>query len=709
MATDRRAETANRYCQRLRLAPPDLQAALGNAEVRLVHLMALALLEAGGPMSLEAIAERIGRLPLPPRLRTADLAASLRKAWHGQPLIVRDAADGLFSLDLLSDYALRQVARMADPGRKQAAPVGRHDFEQPPDHVRLSEAEVEAAFRDRALDSVSSFRRAVAILDARREPATLDAINERLVSWAGQRARIDDRNLISWPLDAVRTRPDGLLELDPALPDLPAVRRQVRRMASARLRAQAESETARERRRAIVASVEAEQRRDVEEARRARRGLVHIVTVDGIARAAAVVDSATRRLDVFVGQQLFELPERLAAFDLLAGLDLRSSLRRFGLDPDRWWLAELRPTQRTFRPSDRGPAVPVRLSAIVQATTGRRGVPAEDATWKALLDGPPARLAKRLVEDAAALFALYSYGALQGGVRIQSRPGAQLLPVAWSLAGDPDLRAFIDAACRRWVPVQVVVGPCADLADPWPGAATLTVLDWDAGMLLVRAGDDVRVLDPAEIRAVRLPDAAAAASVRPDSRFSLDDRTCRLKVTIEGIDPPIWRRLDVPASVTLARLHGVIQRAFGWTNSHLHVFEIGDERIAIPLDLEQFTDGGITRSARLVKLGDVVDRGHRRFTYEYDFGDSWGHTIEVEEVLPSDAGGGWIRCLDGARACPPEDCGGSHGYAHLLEILFDPRHPEFEETREWVGPGFEPDRFDLRAVNAALSVPLWDL
>jgi hypothetical protein len=218
----------------------------------------------------------------------------------------------------------------------------------------------------------------------------------------------------------------------------------------------------------------------------------------------------------------------------------------------------------------------------------------------------------------------------------------------------------------------------------------------------------VRVLDPADIRAIRLPDAAATASVRPGSHFALDDRTCRVKVTIEGIDPPIWRRLEVPAFVTLARLHGAIQRAFAWTNSHLHVFEIGGERIAIPYDLEQFTEGQITRSARLVALGDVVDRGHRRFTYEYDFGDSWWHSLEIEEVLPGDAGAGWIRCLDGARACPPEDCGGPSGYAHLLEILFDPRHPEFEETRQWVGRGFEPDRFDLRAVNAALSAPPWD-
>jgi hypothetical protein len=107
-----------------------------------------------------------------------------------------------------------------------------------------------------------------------------------------------------------------------------------------------------------------------------------------------------------------------------------------------------------------------------------------------------------------------------------------------------------------------------------------------------------------------------------------------------------------------------------------------------------------------VTLGDVIDHGISRFGYEYDFGDSWLHTIEVEEVRPERGDGGWARCLDGARACPPEDCGGVGGHARLLEVLFDPRHPEFDETRRRAG-NFEPDRFDLRAANAAMSVVSW--
>ena len=121
------------------------------------------------------------------------------------------------------------------------------------------------------------------------------------------------------------------------------------------------------------------------------------------------------------------------------------------------------------------------------------------------------------------------------------------------------------------------------------------------------------------------------------------------------------------ASLRLEKLHEVIQAAFGWTNSHLHVFEVGDERIGVPYELEDIATSIVTRSARIVTLADLVDLGFTRFTYEYDFGDSWRHTIEVEEVRPD---GGeddeWARCLDGARACPPEDCGGVDGYGRLL-------------------------------------------
>jgi len=700
-------DSDNRYCRRLGIPLPDLDAALTKPELTLTHLVALALLEAGGPLTLEAIAERLARLALPPRLAAAGLPTALRKAWRGQPPVVRDPVDGRVYLDLLCHHDLRYLAYLANPVDATTTPVEPADFCQPPETVPLSQEEVDAAFRDRTLSTYSSIRRAAAILEASGGgPLSLMEISRRLVALSGRGAAIDERAVGLWSSGLVAVRPDGLLHLSVSSPDVSGLRRDIRRMASARLRHRAEADRARAWRAVREAKRTEERRRELDEARRARRALVHVVAVDGVPRAAAVIEVGIREQRLFIGDSLADLPDHLSAFDVLAGVDLRPSLRSVGLDPDRWWLAELRPTQRTFRPGDRR-AVAVSLPAIVHATVGRR-VPGDPGVWPPLVRARSTiRLVARLEEEAQALFALYEYGALHAGVRVRRRPGDRLLPVAWSLSGDPDVESLVSASIRHWVPVEVVVGPSAGLSDTWSAAITVTIVERDRDMLFVREGEDVRVLDVADIHAVRLSEASAGVTVGPARDHHYDSRSCTLKVTLDEIEPPIWRRLEVPASVTLARLHDMFQVALGWTNSHLHVFEIGDQRIAIPYDVEPLIEGQITRSARLVRLGDVIDQGVRRFGYEYDFGDSWRHTVEVEEVRAERDSNGWVRCLAGARSCPPEDCGGTDGYVRLLDVLFDPRHAEFDEVRHWVGSGFEPERFDLRAVNAALSVVPW--
>jgi hypothetical protein len=703
MKTGQVADSGNRYCQRLGLTLPNLDTALTHPEVKVAHLMALAVLEAGKPLSIEAIAERLGELALPPRLTAAGNTASLRKTWHNQSPLVRDPVDGRFYLDLLAHHEVRWIAYLADPLRAPAARPRLEQYRQPPDSEPLSGVEVSAAFGNRTLYAWSSIRRAAAVLEASGGgPLSPEEINQRLVAESARGAGIDERVVGLWQSDLVVVGADGMLRLNAASLDVPAFRRDIRRMASARLRQQAEADNAGAWRAEHEVRRAEEERRDIEEARRVRRALVHIVAVDGVARAAAVIDAAVREQRLFVGDAMSDLPAHLDAFEFLAGVDLRPSLRVVGLDPDRWWLAELRPTQRTIRPSDQG-AVPVSLQAVVQATTGKRGVPVDANAWKPLVAAQSTtRLANRLEAEAQALFALYEYGALHGGVRIRRRPGDRLLPVAWTLRGDADLHDIVSASVRHWLPVEIAVGPSADLVDSWRDATTVTIVERDRDVYFVRQGDEVRALDSSDIRAIRLSPGSATPEVGRRSWLHSDRRRCRLTVTLDGIQPPIWRRLEVPAQVTLAKLHEVLQMAFGWTNSHLHAFEIGDEHVAIPYDLDQLTEGEITRSGRLVKLGDVVDHGFRLFGYEYDFGDSWHHRIEIDEVRDERDEDGWVRCLGGARACPPEDCGGTDGYARLLEILFDPQHPEFEETRRWAGH-FDPERFDLQAVNAALA------
>lgn len=157
----------------------------------------------------------------------------------------------------------------------------------------------------------------------------------------------------------------------------------------------------------------------------------------------------------------------------------------------------------------------------------------------------------------------------------------------------------------------------------------------------------------------------------------------QLKIVLRDTD--VWRRLQVPSTTTLARLHDVIQRAMGWQDYHLHEFDIDGVRYGID-DGEDW--GPPPKDERRARLATVAPVGIS-FTYQYDFGDCWYHDIEVEALLPQEAGKLYPVCLAGAEACPPEDCGGTSGFAELLEVLADPDHEEHEHMLTWVGGGFD--------------------
>ncbi len=175
----------------------------------------------------------------------------------------------------------------------------------------------------------------------------------------------------------------------------------------------------------------------------------------------------------------------------------------------------------------------------------------------------------------------------------------------------------------------------------------------------------------------------------------------QLKVGLQGTKPPIWRRLEVPADISLARLHMVIQVAFGWDDSHMHVFETPYGRFGIANAELGF------RSEAPVALEQVAAEVGSKVRYTYDFGDDWHHDITVEKILDRDASVTYPRCTGGRRAAPPEDCGGVWGYANLVEILNDPTDPEHAQRLQWLGlddaADFVPDQFDATAVTKDLS------
>ncbi len=186
----------------------------------------------------------------------------------------------------------------------------------------------------------------------------------------------------------------------------------------------------------------------------------------------------------------------------------------------------------------------------------------------------------------------------------------------------------------------------------------------------------------------------------------------QLKVTLLDSRPPIWRRI-LTHDCTLDKLHEHIQTAMGWTNSHLHHFRIGKTLYGDPeLMADNFEELGYEDSTA-TKLSDIVPAGGKkfRFAYEYDFGDSWDHEVVVEKRVSAEAGVKYPVCVDGKRACPPEDVGGVWGYADFLEAIVNPDHEQHEDMLEWIGVRFDPDEFDPATATRWMrrGLPDWRL
>ena len=178
------------------------------------------------------------------------------------------------------------------------------------------------------------------------------------------------------------------------------------------------------------------------------------------------------------------------------------------------------------------------------------------------------------------------------------------------------------------------------------------------------------------------------------------DQVYQFKITLRDIKPPIWRRIQVPETYTFWDLHVAIQDAMGWSDYHLHEFEIAapstDLKVNIGIPDEDF--GREILPGWKQKIADYFSIENRSADYTYDFGDNWEHTIKLEKIFPRDKNIDYPICIAGKRACPPEDCGGIWGYENFLEIISDPDNEEYEDMIEWVGE-FDPEHFDVKEVS----------
>lgn len=171
-----------------------------------------------------------------------------------------------------------------------------------------------------------------------------------------------------------------------------------------------------------------------------------------------------------------------------------------------------------------------------------------------------------------------------------------------------------------------------------------------------------------------------------------------IKISLNNTHPTIWRKVLISSSVTFFDLHHIIQISMGWKNSHLFEFKVGDYKIGYIDPQEAFED---VADAREVAL-DLLLKESTTFTYLYDFGDNWEHTVEVEKFREKEDGKVYPLCIDGQLACPPEDSGGFHGFYHNLEIIKDKKHPDYAFVKECLGSGYNPEKFNVEKVNKEL-------
>jgi hypothetical protein len=194
--------------------------------------------------------------------------------------------------------------------------------------------------------------------------------------------------------------------------------------------------------------------------------------------------------------------------------------------------------------------------------------------------------------------------------------------------------------------------------------------------------------------------ARRALKAAPKTAISSFTEIATLRIDLKDSDPPIWRLVEVPTSITLKVLHDIVQVTMGWLDYHLWEFRINGTTYGLPMDEDWGT--APRKLADRTRLRDVIGPGTTTIDYIYDFGDSWEHLLTVSDVRTGDPAIGYPRFVDGERDCPPEDCGGIPGFYEMLDARADPAHPDHDEISEWLD-GYDPEALDKFPIEVALA------
>lgn len=170
--------------------------------------------------------------------------------------------------------------------------------------------------------------------------------------------------------------------------------------------------------------------------------------------------------------------------------------------------------------------------------------------------------------------------------------------------------------------------------------------------------------------------------------------TYQLLITLQDVQPAVWRRIQIDSTLKLSDLHKVLQTSMGWTNSHLHQFIKDEKQYTERTPDIEYWEEGVDVDYKRICLCDLLVYEGDSMVYNYDFGDDWMHTIVLEKIETFSSIDVKPTCLEGARHCPPEDVGGAGGYEEMQKVLNNPRHPEYEQYVSWLGKPFQPEAFD---------------
>ncbi len=183
----------------------------------------------------------------------------------------------------------------------------------------------------------------------------------------------------------------------------------------------------------------------------------------------------------------------------------------------------------------------------------------------------------------------------------------------------------------------------------------------------------------------------------------LADRIARLKITLDHSKPVIMRRIEIRLTSTLYTLHEAIQAVMLFENRHLFQFDVGprghETHYGMP-DPDGFIE---VINAKHATLDQLIEAKIKNFTYTYDFGDDWRHTILIETVAPTDPEFTYPRFIEGAHRAPPEDVGGEPGFEHFLAVMANPKHPERTDLKRWYGSVFDPNNINEKLINTRIA------